>query len=183
MNKNEFRKYIVNRDAETCEDRVTRWSEINPVIYNHAKLPELLSEYSAEAIQLYIYGHFPSVIIWCASIIELSLEDKLIANGKGTKEVIMLLGLLEKTRLCRKFGIITSGESKGIDKIRLKRNTIAHANAGKLSEMKKVNNEDSAETLFNTYPGLYLSNLGGIIEIQSREFLSFTRKLIERLYE
>lgn len=182
MGDKEFREYLKKRDAETLEDRVKRRSELSPVIYGKAELPELLGEYSAETIQLYIYGHFASVIIWCVSIVELSLEDKLIGSGKGTKEVIELLSLVEKTRLCRKFGIITSEDRKNIDNMRNLRNSIAHANAGKLTDMARVCYEGVDEALSHALSGLYLSNFGNAISSQALKFLNFTRELIMRWY-
>jgi len=182
MDDKEFREYLKKRDAETLEDRVKRRSELSPVIYGSAELPELLGEYSAETIQLYICGHFASVILWCTSIAELALEDKLIGSGKGTKEVIELLSLVEKTRLCRKFSIITSQDKKDIDDLRNLRNYIAHANAGKLTEMARVCYGDVEEALSHALPSLYLSDFGNKISSQALKFLNFTRELIKRWY-
>jgi hypothetical protein len=182
MNDNEFREYLRKRDAETIEDRVKRRSELSQVKYGSAELPELLWEYSAETIQLFICGHFASVILWCASIVELTLEDKLIGSAKGTKELIELLSFVEKTRLCRKFGIITPQDKNDIDDLRNLRNYIAHANAGKLTEMARVCYGDVEEALSLALPGLYLSDFGNKISSQALKFINFTRALIKRWY-
>ncbi len=181
MDGNEFREYLKKRDAETLEDRVKRRSELSPAAYV-GEMPRLLWEYSAEAIHLYICGHFPAVILWCASILELALEDKLIASGKGTGEVIELLSLAEKTRLCRKFRIITAGDKKGIDRMRDLRNSITHANAGRLGEMARAHYSDVGGALSDVLPSLYLGDFGSTISSKALEVLSFSRELIKQWY-
>lgn len=177
MDDNEFREYLKKRDAETLEERVKRRSELRSAAYSE-ELPQLLWEYSAEAINLYICGHFPAVILWCTSIVELALEDKLIAGGKGTREVTELLSFAEKTRLCRKFSIITPEDKKGIDRMRDLRNSITHANAGRLGEMARAHYSVIGGALADVLPSLYLGDLGS----NAREFLIFARELIERWY-
>ena len=106
MDDGEVRDYLSKRDDETREDRVKRIGDLSKVRFVKP-LPKLLREYIDEAVSLYINGHFSSVILWCVSMLELALADKLINNGKGVKEVIETLTLYTKTRLCSKFGIIT----------------------------------------------------------------------------
>jgi len=182
MDDDEFREYLKKNDTETREDRVRRRSELCETTYNTAELPELLWEYSSEAIQLYICGHFASVILWCTSIVELALEDKLISSGKGTKEVIELLGLVDKTRLCRQYSIITAQDEKDIDKMRSMRNYIAHANAGKLAKIARVVYRDLDDTWSHHLPSLYLSDFGKTISTRALKSINFTRRLTERLY-
>ena len=183
MDEKEFREYLKKRDDETREDRVKRRSELSPVTYG-GELPKLLWEYSTEAIQLYICGHFASIILWCATILELALSDKLIHNGKGTREVIELLTLSEKTRLCHKFGIITSQEDKNntIDDIRYLRNYIIHANAGKLAEMARTYYGDVDDVISQILPELYLGDFGEPLKSKALKSLTFTRELTKRWY-
>lgn len=182
MDEKEFRGYLKKRDDETLEDRVKRRSELSPVTYG-GELPKLLWEYSTEAIKLYICGHFASVILWCATILELALSDKLIHNSKGTKEVIALLTLSEKTRLCRKFRIITSKEDKNnIDDIRNLRNSIIHADAGKLAEMARAYYGDVDDAISQVLPELYLGDFGEALKSEALKSLTFTRELTKRWY-
>jgi len=182
MDEKEFREYLKKRDDETREDRVKRRSELSPVTYG-GELPKLLWEYSTEAIQLYICGHFASVILWCATILELALSDKLIHNSKGTKEVIELLTLSEKTRLCHKFGIITSQEDKNnIDDIRNLRNSIIHADAGKLAKMARAYYGDVDDVISQVLPELYLGDFGEALKSKALKSLTFTRELTKRWY-
>lgn len=181
MNNQQYEDRLKELDDETRPDRVRRWGEISHVTYI-GELPELLLEYSAAAIQLYINGNFGSVILWCASILELVLADKLISEGKGTKEIIELLNLREKTALCRRYKIIDKEESKMINKMRESRNAIVHANAGKLAGMAKKSYGDVSDDLSKFLAGFYLSNLGGGIQSQALGYLEFTRKLNARLY-
>ena len=182
MDEEEFREYLKKRDDETREDRVKRRSELSPVTYG-GELPKLLWEYSTEAIQLYICGHFASVILWCATILELALSDKLIHNSKGTKEAIELLTLSEKTRLCHKFGIITSQEDKNnIDDIRNLRNSIIHADAGKLAKMARAYYGDVDDVISQVLPELYLGDFGEALKSQALKSLTFTRELTKRWY-
>jgi hypothetical protein len=181
MDEKEFREYLKKRDDETREDRVKRRSELSLVTYG--ELPKLLGEYSTEAIQLYICGHFASVILWCATILELALSDKLIHNSKGTKEVIELLTLSEKTRLCHKFGIITSKEDKNnIDDIRNLRNSIIHADAGQLAEMARAYYGDVDDVISQVLPELYLGDFGEALKSEALKSLTFTRELTKRWY-
>lgn len=182
MEEKEFREYLKKRDDETREDRVKRRSELSPVTYGR-ELPKLLWEYSTEAIQLYICGHFASVILWCATILELALSDKLIHNSKGTKEVIELLTLGEKTRLCHKFGIITSQEDKNnIDDVRNLRNSIIHADAGKLAKMARAYYRDVDDVISQILPELYLGDFGKALKSEALKSLTFTRELTKRWY-
>jgi len=182
MDEKEFREYLKKRDDETREDRVKRRSELSLVAYG-GELPKLLWEYSTEAIQLYICGHFASVILWCATILELALSDKLIHNSKGTKEVIEPLTLSEKTRLCHKFGIITSQEDKNnIDDIRNLRNSIIHADAGKLAKMARAYYGDVDDVISQVLPQLYLGDFGEALKSEALKSLTFTRELTKRWY-
>lgn len=182
MDEKEFREYLKKRDDETLEDRVKRRSELSPVTYG-GELPKLLWGYSTEAIQLYICGHFASVILWCATILELALSDKLIHNSKGTKEVIELLTLSEKTRLCHKFGIITSQKDKNnIDDIRNLRNSIIHADAGKLAKMARAYYGDVDDVISQVLPELYLGDFGEALKSEALKSLTFTRELTKRWY-
>lgn len=182
MDEKEFREYLKKRDDETREDRVKRRSELSPVTYG-GELPKLLWEYSTEAIQLYSCGHFASVILWCATILELALSDKLIHNSKGTKEVIELLTLIEKTRLCHKFGIITSQEDKNnMDDIRNLRNSIIHADAGKLAKMARAYYGDVDDVISQVLPELYLGDFGEALKSEALKSLTFTRELTKRWY-
>lgn len=182
MDEKEFREYLKKRDDETREDRVKRRSELSSVTYG-GELPKLLWEYSTEAIQLYICGHFASIILWCATILELALSDKLIHKSKGTKEVIELLTLNEKTRLCHKFGIITSQEDKNnIDDIRNLRNSITHADAGKLAKMARAYYGDVDDVISQVLPELYLGDFGKALKSQALKSLTFTRELTKRWY-
>jgi len=181
MDEKEFREYLKKRDDETREDRVKRRSELSLVTYG-GELPELLWEYSTEAIQLYICGHFASVILWCATILELALSDKLIGCGYGTTEVIELLSLVKKIRLCRRFKIITPEDKKNIDKVRDLRNAIAHANAGKLAKMARAYYGDVDNAISQVLPGLYLGDFGQALKSEALKFLTFTRELTKRWY-
>ena len=182
MDEKEFREYLKKRNDETLEDRVKRRSELSPVTYG-GELPKLLWEYSTEAIQLYICGHFASIILWCATILELALSDKLIHNSKGTKEVIELLTLSEKTRLCHKFGIITSQEDKNnIDDIRNLRNSIIHADAGRLAKMARAYYADVDDVISQVLPELYLGDFGEALKSEALKSLTFTRELTKRWY-
>jgi len=182
MDEKEFREYLKKRDDETREDRVKRRSELSPVTYG-GELPKLLWEYSTEAFQLYICGHFASIILWCATILDLALSDKLIHISKGTKEVIELLTLSEKTRLCHKFGIITSQEDKNnIDDIRNLRNSIIHADAGKLAKMARAYYGDVDDVISQVLPELYLGDFGEALKSQALKSLTFTRELTKRWY-
>ena len=181
MNNQQYEDRLKGLDDETRPDRVRRWGEISRVAYI-GELPELLQDYSAKVIQLYINGNFCSVILWCASILELVLADKLISEGKGKKEVIELLSLKEKTDLCRRYNIIDREESKKISKVRESRNAIVHANAGKLTEMAKKSYGDVSNDLSKFLAGFFLSNLGGGIQSQALEYLEFTRTLSARWY-
>jgi len=181
MDKQWYKNRSKEIDDETRPDRARRWSEISHVSYI-GELPELLLEYSAVATQLYINGNFVVAIVWCASMLELVLGDKLLSEGKGEKEIIELLNLREKTALCRRYGIIEKEESNMIDKVRESRNAIVHANVGKLAKMAKKSYGDVDDALSEHLPGFYLSNLGGGIQKQALEYVEFTRKLAERLY-
>lgn len=182
MDEKEFREYLRKGDDETREDRVKRRSELSPVKYG-GDLPRLLWEYCTEAVQLYICGHFASVIIWCATILELALSDKLIHNSKGTKEVIELLTLREKTILCRKFGIITFERDKdNIDDIRNLRNSIIHADAGKLANMARAYYGNVDDAISQVLPELYLGDFGKALKSEALKSLTFTRELTKRWY-
>jgi len=180
MDDNEFRKYLEQKDAETREDRVNRRKRL-PSIRFGWYLPELLWEYSSPADQLYIDGQFGAVIIWSATLLELILADKLIAGGKGTKELVELLSLAEKTRLCTDFEIITKKDRKSIDKIRELRNAIAHANVGKLDQRGKRHYPDLEEAS-KVRPHLYLADLGGPLEEDALYSLTYTMSLVEKWY-
>lgn len=182
MNNQQYEDRLKKLDDETRPDRVRRWGELSHIAYVEA-LPELLWEYSAQAIQLYINGNFGVVIIWCATMLELALGGKLISEGKGTKEVIELLNLREETALCSRYKIIDKEESKMIGKVRESRNAIVHANVGKLAEMAKKSYGDVGDELFEHLPGFFLSNLGGGIQSQALKYIEFTRKLAARLYD
>ena len=181
MDDQQYEEYLKKLDDETRPDRVRRRREISPAIYG-GDLPELLWAYSGEAIKSYIWGEFSSVILFCASILELVLADKLIRESKGTKEVIEMLTLNEKTRLCYQYKILKKEDKKNIDKVRELRNWIAHANAGRLSQIAKRSYGDVSEVLSQVLAEFYLSNLGGKIQRQALECLEFTRGLSRRWY-
>jgi len=181
MDNQQHEDYWKRLDDETRSDRVQRRLEISSLGYV-GELPELLWEYSVEAVQLYINGNFSSVILWCAAILELILADKLINGGKGTKEVIELLSLKEKTNLCLQYKIISKEESKKINEVRELRNAIIHANAGKLAKMARKRYDDVNNNLSQVLTEFYLSNLGGEMKRQTLEYLAFTRNLCARWY-
>jgi hypothetical protein len=182
MNKQQREERLKKLDEESRSDRAQRWGEISHIAYIET-LPELLWEYSAQAIHLYMNGNFGVVIIWCATMLELALGGKLISEGKGTKEVIELLSLREKTALCRQYEIINKEESKMIDKVRESRNAIVHANVGKLAEMAKKSYGDVGDEILEHLPELFLGNLGGGIQSQALKYIKFTRKLAASLYD
>lgn len=184
MDDKKVREYLRKRDDETREDRVKRVSDLSKVTFVKP-LPKLLWEYIGEAGQLYINGHFSNVILWCASMLELALADKLIDSGKGVKEVIEPLSLDRKTRLCSEFGIITCKETeKNIDKIRDLRNAVAHAKAGKLATMAKKQTvyEDIIDSSPEILAELFLTNFGGPMKSEALESIEFTMKLMEHWY-
>ena len=181
MDDQQYEEYLKKLDDETRPDRVWRRREISLLIYGQ-ELPKLLCEYSAQAIKLYIWGEFSSVVLFCASIIELVLTDRLIREGKGTREVMKLLNLQEKTRLCYQYKMINREDRKNINKVRELRNGIAHANAGRLSQLAKGSYGDVSEVLSQMLAEFYLSNLGGEIKRQALKHLEFTRKLIRCWY-
>ncbi len=181
MDKKQYEVRLKEIDDETRPDRVWRWGELSHIVYVKA-LPKLLWEYSAQAIQLYINGNFGAVILWCASMFELILADQLISKGKISKKKVSELNLGEKTRLCRKFGMITAEDEKNIDGLRKFRNDIIHVNTGKLAKMAKKSYGDVDGDLYKHLPELYLSNLGGGIQSQALEYFEFTRELTMRWY-
>jgi len=181
MDEQQYEDRLKQLDEETRSDRVQRWGELSHIVYVKA-LPKLLWEYSAQAIQLYINGNFGAVILCCASMFELILADQLINRGKISEKKVSKFNLEEKTRICRKLGIITAEDEKNIDGLRKFRNDIIHVNTGKLAEMAKKSYGDVDADLYEHLPELYLSNLGGGIQSQALEYFEFTRELTVRWY-
>ncbi len=181
MNDNEFRENLKKRDAETLEDRIARRNELSPIEYRGG-LPQLIWDYSGQAIDMYISGHFVGVLFLSATMVELALADALVRNFKATQEVVECLTLDEKTRLCRKFGIINGDDKRSIDTLRQIRNALTHANAGKLTEIAKSFYSSVDDVILQVLPSLYLGNFGGSMKSQALKFLEFTRRLTWRWY-
>jgi hypothetical protein len=181
MDDRQFRDYLKKADDESREDRVRRRSELS-VVTIVGKYPDLMWDYSCEVIQLYICGYFTSVILWCAGVLESVLADQLIVNGKAAKEVIELLSLDEKSRLCHGFEIITKQDKKSIDRIRVLRNDIIHANAGNLAKRAQTYYGDVDTPISKALPSLYLGNFDGSMKSQALNALKYTHELLSRWY-
>lgn len=180
MDANAFEEHLKKKDDETRPARVKRWAELSPDSYK--ELPRFLWDYSGDAVDLWIDGHFTSVILWCAAMMEVLLSDQLIAQGITTRKEAEAMSLDAKRKLCCKFGLLTAPDEENINAIRELRNSLVHANAGKLAEMAKAHYGQEDETLQGVLPELYLGNFGGEMASKALESLKFTRGLINRWY-
>lgn len=184
MNEEEFRKYQIGRAQKTLDGKVKRWKQIQAVTYGQ-QLPELIWEYVTTADEMFIDGHFIGVILLCASIMELSLTDRLMSRTQMARKETERFGLEQMTILAHRLGIITDQEKGSIDKLRKSRNALIHAKAGEIAKMGRVCYEvppsDHSELLERE---LYLTPLsdGEGIAGDALKYLGFTRDLTFRFY-
>ena len=184
MKEEEFRKYQISRDEKTLDDKIKRWKQIQPVTYGQ-QLPELIWDYLTTADQMFIDGQFLGVILLCASIVEMSLSDRLVSRIQMSPKEIERFSLEQMTILTHRLGIITDQEKGAVDKLRKTRNALIHANTGKIATMGRVWYEvppsNHSELLVR---GLYLTPLseGEGIAGDALEYLGFTRDMTFRFY-
>lgn|GEM_PF-3596311 len=81
MTEEEFRKYQIAEYQKTLEEKVERWKQLQPTLYDKP-MPELMFTYSSKADQMFINGHFIGVILLCAAVVELCLADQLMSKPK-----------------------------------------------------------------------------------------------------
>lgn len=184
MNEEEFREYQIAKDERALDGKVKRWKQLQPVTYGQ-QLPELIWEYVTTADEMFIDGHFIGVILLCASIVELSLTDRLMSRTQMGRKETERFGLEQMTISAHRSGIITDQEKESIDRLRKSRNALIHAKAGQIAKMGriwyKVPPSDRSELLEG---GLYLTSLseGKGIAGDALEYLGFTRDLTFRFY-
>lgn len=184
MKEEEFRKYQISRDEKTLDDKIKRWKQIQPVTYGQ-QLPELIWDYLTTADQMFIDGHFLGVILACASIVELSLSDRLMLRTQVAPKEMEHFSLEQITILARRLEIITDREKGTVDKLRKTRNALIHAKAGEIAKMGRVWYEvppsNHSELLVR---GLYLTPLseGKGIAGDALKYLGFTRDLTFKFY-
>jgi len=184
VKEEEFRKYQISRDEKTLDGKIERWKQIQPVTYGQ-QLPELIWDYLTTTDEMFIDGHFLGVILLCASIVELSLSDRLMSRIQIVTDEIERFSLEQMTILARRLGIITDQEKGNIDKLRKSRNALIHAKAGEITKMGRVWYEvppsNHSESLVR---GLYLTPLseGEGIAGDALRYLGFTRDLTFRFY-
>jgi hypothetical protein len=184
MKEEEFRKYQISRDEKTLDGKIKRWKQIQPVTYGQ-QLPELIWDYLTTTDDMFIDGHFLGVILLCASIVEMSLSDRLVSRIQMAPKEIERFSMEQMTILAHRSGIITDQEKGTIDKLRKTRNALIHAKAGEITKMGKVWYEvpasNHSELLVR---GLYLTPLseGEGIAGDALKYLGFTRDLTFRFY-
>lgn len=180
MNEEQFRKYQITRDQKTLEGKVRRWKQLRPVIYGQA-LPQLMWDYLTEADEMFIDGHFISVVLLCAGITESVLADQLMLRTQMTKGELEHFNLEQMAILAHRLEIVTDQEKGTIDGLRKLRNALIHANAGKIAKMAKKCYGDPYEGVEMEFFLSPLSNEGGIYN-EALKYLRFTRNLAFRFY-
>lgn len=181
MNAEEFRKNLIKTDEESLDDRVKRWEKLIPSSYEGV-LPKLLFDYLALSVDLYIIGHYIATALFCASVVEMILDDQLKLNKIELNENES--GFDGMTGLCLSKNIIDRSEKINIDKIRILRNNIIHANTGKLNKAGKAKFQDwNVRISRELYADYYLFPLGDIgIAEDALDCLTFTRDFSIKYY-
>lgn len=178
MKHEEYLDYLRQKDKDTLENRALRRRQLKSISFT-GTLPKLLWEYYTEAVQLYIDGYFLSVLLWCESILEIILMDKLRSCGKTENKSIESANLAAKASLSYTQQLITRQQHSAITNLRKLRNAISHANADKLSSIsqKCYKNLDEAITA-----NLYLANTGNVLQNDALRYLGFIRELANTWY-
>jgi len=184
MNEEEFRKYQISRDQKSLDGKLKRWNQIQPATYD-TQLPELIWEYITTIDQMFIDGHFLGMILLCASIVELSLADRLMSITKIDSKESERFNLQQMAIVAHRLAIITDQEKGSVEKLRKTRNALIYAKAGTIAKMGRVwyklpsgNYSESLER------SLYLTPLseGEGIAGDALKYLTFTRDLTFRFY-
>jgi len=145
MDENEYRTKEIEWFNKSLDKRVERWKQIVPATYN-VSLPELVWGYLSMTDEMYVSGQFAGVVIFCASITELILVDRIKAEEVCNEREWM--GLKRLIKIAYALGILNDAESTALNELRKLRNSLAHGKAGKLAEMAKkrytvVSSDDS----------------------------------------
>ncbi len=182
MDERKFKNLLIKWDAESLDDRVSRWKQLQPATYR-PPMPALLWEYITEADDMFIRGHFLGTILLCAAAMELVLTDQLKSKMKMTQEQIERFGLDHLIILGGKLLHLSDVELDQLNKLRKVRNALVHANAGKLKTMAKRSYEEWGLNIPDLDAGMYLkpSWKGGVDE-DAAAHLRLTRDLTVKFY-
>ncbi len=131
-----FRAQEIEWFNKNLGKRVERWKQILPAIYN-IPLPKLVWGYLSMADEMYISGQFAGAIIFCASIAELILADKLQIRGSTTPTTLENVGLKRLIEKGHALSILDNNEATALNNLRELRNHLIHGNVGKLNQMAK----------------------------------------------
>jgi len=182
MDENEFKTSLRKMDIESLNKRVERWKQLVPATYNKP-LPDLLWEYLTEADDMYIRGHDIGVILLCAATIELVLADQLKSKLVISKKELERFGLDQMVILCSHIGILSNEERDQINELRIIRNALIHANAGKLNKMAKKQYDVRGLGADDVVAILYIASIGDKgINQDAMIHMKFVRDITVRLY-
>lgn len=133
MNREEFRRSLIQRDGETREGRVARWSELSRATYA-AQLPNIIWDFLTMLTSLYIDGYFVPVVVVAAGILESSLKDQIKATESVPQEWIKKLDLYGLVELSRVLGLVTESEKEDCHHVRKIRNHLVHLDESQLAK-------------------------------------------------
>ena len=136
MNDKEYRAKLIEWDKKSLDKRVERWKQLIPANYD-VPLPELVWSYLSEADDLFIRGHFLSVIVLSASIVELVLADQIKLKTRMAIKEVERFGLEQLSILGHRLGILDDKETSQLNELRRQRNWLIHGNVGRLTQMAK----------------------------------------------
>ena len=136
MDGKEFRDKQIEWDKKSLDKRIERWKQLVPATYN-VPLPELVWGYLSETDDLFIEGHFISVILFSASITELILADQIKSKTQMTLKEVERFRLEQLCVLGHRLGILDDKQTKQLNELRKLRNWLIHGNVGRLTKMAK----------------------------------------------
>ncbi len=182
MNDDEYKAKEIEWFNKTLNKRVERWKQIIPATYN-TPLPELVWGYLSMTDEMYISGQFAGAIIFCASIAELILTDKIESENKILPDEMERIGLNQLIKKAHGLGILNDNETMALDTLRELRNSLVHGKAGKLTQMaKRRYTVQGTDDSFLDAEFYISSGFEGGIDQDAKQHLVAVRELSVRFY-
>jgi len=182
MDENKFREKLTEWDRKSLDDRVERWKQIVPAIYD-VPLPELVWGYLSEVDEMYIAGHFIGVVLLCAGIAELVLADQIRVRTGMTAREVERFTLEQLAILGRRLSVVEEAEMGRLNELRKQRNYLVHGKAGRLAQMaKKRYRASGPDDSFLNAEFYVRSGFAGGIDQDACQHLRLIRDLTVRFY-
>ncbi|WP_322354257.1 hypothetical protein [Dehalococcoides sp.] len=181
MNEQQFRDHLIESDHKSIDSRISRWKRLTPAVYS--ALPKLLFPYLAEAVDMFIRGHFIGAILMTAAILEITLKNELTRLNIYTETKAVKTCLKDLIEKSYAVAILNEAQYQKSLKLNDQRNALIHVKHKELNNIANIRYEKWGLAELELDAGLYLtSTWNDGIEKDAEEFLKLTRDITANLF-